>query len=315
MPRIKLFIACLSIFFSGTVYSQSNNTVLMKWKLKPGETISYKAYIKLDTAASDKTPFANFFKGFGLDSVSNAKNEKSKAGKGKGRASNKEGMEGFRGMMQQLQKLEPEYYVTHLKETKAGIIDVDMTPYKPQTAVDSAKKKEGFLQMMSAMSSGPMLEGAIREDGSVYSFYLGSEQKNILALFFQLPTKPVKLNDTLEIATNFINVGRGFKCDDFYKKNKVWIADILETPTDKVVTIKYDIEEYAAGGYDFPFPQEEKDKYRNQLTTVFKTAFKGTAKFSTVQGRWLNYDGELETSNTGMMGGGHSKKWYRLIAQ
>jgi hypothetical protein len=292
MPRIKFFIACLFIFFSSIVYSQSNNTVFMRWKLKPNEVISYKAYIKdVSPKGAKKLGFGEMFKGMGGDST------------------NKEGG-AMQQMMDQMQSLSPEYYIASLAEKKKDLIDIELNAKKSQKKpVDSAQA--GFALLMNAMESAPMLRGAVGEDGSIKSFYLRSDQKNILALFFQLPARPVKIGDEWQIDTQFINMDQSFKCDSSFHKNVVKVTGIENIGSDKVVTLAYDIVEYASGVFSFPFALPGMGDKKNN-NAFSKILYKATARFSVEKGRWLSYEGEIQTTVTGIMES-ETTQYYALV--
>lgn len=317
MSYLKFHLAGITLLFSFSAFCQNPTAVTMRWKVKPGETLTYKTYMKLDTSASDKSPFGGFFDSMdslGKDKADSKADKLSNRSKANRRKNMANAQLGFSDMMQKMRSLVPEYYITSMKGGQHGLINLEMLPFRTATT-DTAKKQDGFLQMFDSMSSEPLLNATIHEDGALESFYLGNEENNILALFFQLPAKPVNINDTISIATHFVNVGARFKCDTAYKKNKVWIADIEHGPAGEIVTVKYDIEEYVAGSYRFPFQGKEVEQAGGRLQTTFKTVFTAIAKFSVAEGRWLTYEGDLEVSNSGFIGLGHSKKWYRLVPQ
>jgi hypothetical protein len=196
MPQTKFYLACIFISLSLSAFCQTPGTVFMKWKLKPNETISYKTYMA-DTspAGSKKLAFGGLFKNLGGDST-NMDMQK---------------------MMQQMQSLAPEYYIATLKEPKKDVIDIELIAKKSDKPTsDTSQGQLGFAQLMKAMASGPMLRGAVHEDGSIQSFYLRTEQRSILALFFELPAKSVKIGDEWQIDTHFINMDQSFKCDSAF---------------------------------------------------------------------------------------------------
>jgi hypothetical protein len=218
MPQPRLYLACIFLSLSFSAFSQTPQAVFMKWKLKPNEVISYKAYIKnVSPKGAKKLAFGEMFKGVGGDSTS------------------KEGG-AMQQMMEQMQGLAPEYYIASLAENKKDLIDIELNAKKGEKKlVDTAQA--GFAMLMNAMTSAPMLRGAIGEDGSIKSFYLRNDQKNVLALFFQLPARPVKIGDNWQIETQFTNMDQSFKCDSSFHKNVVKVTSIENIGGDKVVTL------------------------------------------------------------------------------
>jgi hypothetical protein len=251
----------------------------MKWKLKPNETIAYKAYMSENSPnGAKKIGFGGMFKSLGTDTAE----------------------AGMQKIMQQIQGLAPEYYIASLTEQKKDVIDIELIAKKKDKAKDKTTDEPGFAQLMDAMASGPSLRGAVHEDGAIQSFYLKTEQKNILALFFQLPAKPVKVGDEWQIDTHFTNMDQSFKCDSSFRKNVVKVTGIEDVSNDKVVVISYDIVEYVKGDFFFPFSPPGMESQKN-IPTLYKTIFKATARFSIEKGRWLSYEGELQSVITGIM--------------
>ena len=57
-----------------------------------------------------------------------------------------------------------------------------------------------IMKMMKAMMrksmTGTMLRGTVNKDGSLHSFWVKGEQKNLISLLFELPTQSVKKGDS-----------------------------------------------------------------------------------------------------------------------
>jgi hypothetical protein len=65
---LKYLLLNLLLFVSALSFAQEDHSVLLKWKLKPGEVIAYKTVMKnIDSASSFS--MGNFLKGSGADSV------------------------------------------------------------------------------------------------------------------------------------------------------------------------------------------------------------------------------------------------------
>lgn len=216
----------------------------------------------------------------------------------------------FQKQIRKLQKMEPDHYITRLKRSNKNIIDIEMVLPEIKEVKDTSQMANLF-QMMSKMNGGVMLRGAVYENGDIQSFYLKNDQKNLIALFFQLPGKSVKVGDSWSINTNLISMDQNFKCDSAYKKNNVSVTAIDNTGADKIVTVKYDIEEYVIGKFGFGglFGGGEDGKM------FMKMIHKAIAKFSVTKGKWLSYDGVMESHSSSVLMGGDSKKTFSLIAQ
>ncbi|MES2269182.1 MAG: hypothetical protein V4520_20630 [Bacteroidota bacterium] len=214
--------------------------------------------------------------------------------------------------MDELRKMEPDHYVTTLKRRNGGIIGIEMLLPKKNNSEKDTSKLGGLYQMMSSLNGGIVLRGAVYEKGDIQSFYLRNDQKNLIALFFQLPSKPVKIGDSWQISTNLISMDQNFKCDSAYKRNTVSVTAIDDIDTDRIVTVKYDIEEYITGDFGFAGKMFGSGKEGEKM--FMKMTHKATAKFSVKKGRWISYDGELITNNSGGLMGGYSRKTFSLIA-
>lgn len=292
MPRLKFCFVFLFVSLCVSAFGQTPGTVFMKWKLKPDEVISYKAYMKEKDTSAQRFDIGKVFNAPGADSSARPDND------------------AMQKIMRQMQSLTPEFYDVKLTGVKGGVVNVEMfANMNKKNNVDTAQL--GLAQMMNAMASGPMLRGALTEDGAIKSFYIAGGQLNILALFFQLPAKPVKLGDQWQLDTHFISTDQNFKCDSSYRSNVVKVTGIQNADNDKIVTISYNIVEYAGGDFSFPFAPPGIG-VKKEIPSIYKFVFKATARFSIAKGRWLSYEGELESATTGFMESS-SKQRYALV--
>ena len=84
------------------------------------------------------------------------------------------------------------------------------------------------IQAQEGWSEEFVWAGASRalEDLESASFWVKSSQKNLIAIFFQLPAKPVKIGDKWSLDINLIANDQNFECDSAYKINEVTLTDI-----------------------------------------------------------------------------------------
>jgi hypothetical protein len=292
MFKIKYLTTLLLCITVITCYGQQDGMYLLKWKLQPKEVVTYKTFMK--TERGSKADLSGFAKQMDLDT-------------------NGTGSAQMQSFMKDIERFTPDHYLTHLEKKRGGVIKIEMVPINNKVPNDTSVTN-GFSQLMSAMSTEVALRAAVYENGAIQSFYLRNDQANIVALFFQLPGKPVKVGDTWEVGTNFISLDQNFKCDSSFRRNNVTLSSIEKVGDDNVVTIKYNIEEFVTGNFSMPFPQSGSDIKMKSIETSFKVIYKAAARFSVKQGRWLSYEGEFEETNTGMMAG-HSLMKYALIPQ
>ena len=278
ITMFKYLFFTLLLFVSTLTFAQQDHSVLLKWKLKPGEIITYKTVLKnIDSASSFS--MGNFFKGSGADSANSAQADKT--------------LKELRGAM------ENNNYVTTLTENKPGLIDIVMRGSNDEKPIiaDTSKSdgdQRKFKALMKQVTAGVMLRGQITEAGLITSFYLKSDQKNLITALFELPGTPVKVGDSWPVEVNFISMDQNFVCDTSYKKNSVTVISITNINGDQIVKLKYDIVEYANGYFNSPFDGKN-------INTSIKFSHKGTADFSLNQGRWLDYNCIMSTFSTGLM--------------
>jgi len=296
-----LVTVCLSAF--GQSVDQS---VLLKWKLKPGEVLTYKTIMNEVDTAHKSPDMAGMMKSMGMD-----KFLKSTGTKDKGE------MAQMNKMMKELSKgLENYGLVTRLSERRKSVIDIEMATVENQrdttpiklTGKNSDDSLKNIGRMLSKMTMGNLsLRGAIYEDGRLESFYIPNGQKNLVRLFFELPGKPIKPGDTWSLDTHLISLDQNFSCDTSYLRNNVMLRSVEVVNGEHIADIEYDIVEYAGGDFKSPFGGES-------TKTTMKMTYHALAKFSVEKGRWVAYDGLMALSSTGFMEQ-QSTKQFSLIAE
>jgi len=110
MYSIKFLFVSVFILTSLSAFSQNTDAVFMKWKLKPGQVISYRASIdEIDTANHKNLSFNGFSKSFGDDSLALHINNF------------------YKGL-----NIDPQHqkFDIHLSEKRKNIIDVEMMSLK-----------------------------------------------------------------------------------------------------------------------------------------------------------------------------------------
>ncbi|MEO0471540.1 MAG: hypothetical protein AAF206_18060 [Bacteroidota bacterium] len=112
----------------------------------------------------------------------------------------------------------------------------------------------------------------------------------MIALFFQLPTHPVKIGDKWSLDINLIANDQTFVCDSAYKINEVTLSDIRNVKGEKIALIQYNIEEYVQGTLNLPSFLGKKSK---ETKSTMKFSFQGIGEFSVDKGRWATYEGTM----------------------
>ncbi|WP_295715001.1 hypothetical protein [Mucilaginibacter sp.] len=290
MTKIKFLFLSVFITVSSSAFAQTADHIFLKWKLKPNEVLSYKTVMEeIDTANRVNFGVNGMFKSMGIDSA-NA------------------------GKMQQIFKelnsvMQQTNLVTSLTENRKGIIDIAMVSKPDKSKAQDSKVGDltEMQKLMKQFSAGVMLRGAIYEDGTIESFYTKGEQKNMIAMLFELPGKPIKQGDTYSLTVNLLTADQSFICDSSYHKNRVKVLKIENRGGEHVVTLQYDVAEYIKGDFNSPMGQ-------SPIKTTMAMSFQGLAEFSVEKGKWISYNGLIDFSSTGIMSS-QTKKRYALIEE
>lgn len=250
-----------------------SNAISLKWKLKPDETIGYKT-------AMEQVESSDFEIDFGDDK--NMPKEEFK--------------EIFDGLKKEFEKTS---FITTMQWNERGNIETKMFTEgfndKDTKPIDPKNFKP------ASMMKGVMLRGEINESGQIESFYLKGAQKNLITMYFELPNRPVKIGDIWSLNVSYLQFDQSFVCKSADRTNNVELIDVLKDENDTIVVIKYNISESASGYMKNPMTNEK-------IETSISMSFNGIAEFSINKGRWIKYNGILETTQKGMMSGSSKQK-------
>jgi hypothetical protein len=278
--KLTLLFAVITL----TAFGQKNQTVDLKWKIEKNEKLNYLTVMSDIDTSSIEMDFGGLFKALS-DSTDNGLKE------------SKDFFKKFNDAFKN------QDFVTTLTNKNKSVIDIVMTTrFKEEikgTDIDTTDAKETeVLKMMQSMTQGVILRGSVYETGGIHSFWLKSAQKNLIALFFELPTIPVKVGDKWSLDINLITNDQNFDCDTSYKINEVTLVDIKKINGETIAVLKYNIVEYVKGNFNSPsfFGSD-----REQKETMMKFTHRGIAEFSIDKGRWVNYDGIMSLEATGVM--------------
>lgn len=186
-----------------------------------------------------------------------------------------------------------------------NVVDIEMVA-TPKT---SESDKDSELDKFQSMMTGTMLRGSVNKDGTMHSFWVKSNQKNLISIFFELPKDPVSKGETWTLDNvNFIMNDQSFDCTEAEKTNNVTVKDIINRGGETIAIIEYDIQEYVSG--DFITPSFGK-KSSSSVKTTMKFQYSALGEFSEDQGKWLSLTGIMSLDATGIMNT-HQKKKFSL---
>lgn len=291
--RVLSFIVLLLL--SAPVIGQRGEVVDLEWKLAPNERLTYLTVMEDIDTASMEMDFGPLFRAF--------------------EDSTKSGVSSLKSMFNKLnESLKDINLETTLSQGKGDVIEVTMSAISKKAEAASDDEHDSIpdlMRMIQAVSGGVMLRGSVYSHGSIHSFWVKNDQKNLLASFFQLPAKPVKAGDTWSLDINYIANDQNFVCDSSYRHNEVKLVEVRKEGKETVAVLKYDIVEYVKGRFSSPL-MFRKDPEGTEV--MMKFAHQGIAEFSIDRGRWISYDGLMNMVTTGLMQSNKKTK-FTLIPQ
>jgi len=196
----------------------------------------------------------------------------------------------------QLHKLlMPERFsmVSIVRPSGKGDLSVKMIVPKAPEARPEGVPEAAWKKMRSAMT-GVQLRGSMTNAGQITSFYLESKQKNLIALMFQLPKKPVKVGDSWSLDdVNFIRLSHGFICKKAQRVNRVRLVSLSPADEgDRTAVLEYVVAESVDG------------KFRHQMMpksqpVSYTFSFIARGEFLVGKGAWRSFVGEMRITATG----------------
>jgi len=251
------------------ISKQNKEGYWLKWKLAEGNIIGYQTILKVLEAR--EIDFGGLGDSSGFDN------------------------DFFKEELDELRKeMEETTYISTISYNARGKMEVKMF-------------SEGFEQKgkeeidpkdfnMSQMMKGVMLRGEIDKYGNIESFYVKERQRNLLAMYFQLPDFPVEIGDTWSLDVHYLQMDQNFICDTAQNKNVVQFVELQKDGQDTIAIIKYDIFQYVKGTMG---TYAMMGNNNGEVSIAMK--FNGVAEFSITQGKWISFDGILETVQDGVM--------------
>jgi hypothetical protein len=187
--------------------------------------------------------------------------------------------------------------ISILERNAQGNIAVKMIPRRIDLPDESSNSEMGQAlgQAMESMVGTVQLRGELNPDGAITSFYLEQKQRNLLAMFFELPTGPVQVGDSWSIDVNCIEMGNGFIASSAQRTNRVEFTELSKTPDGRpIAVLDYVIAEFVRG--EFLAPTSDDVSPASMMCM-----FIGRGEFLIEEGRWERFTGEFTVRSTGFM--------------
>lgn len=275
---LLILIACFALSLC-KVSAQTNGPVTLQWKLSPKEKLVYNTTLQdIDTTKISLLKFDGLFDK--TDVVKKDSVEK---------------------MFKELNKrFNDKTMVTTLTENTKGVVEVVMILEDSKKEKKKKEDKDWPQELFDKMNGKVMLRGRIFTTGGVESFYLKNDQKNLLAMLFELPKVPVKVGDSWALDINLLSMDHNFVCDSSMRQNKVSLVEVKTDGSNQIAVLQYNIEEYAGGKFGNPVSGKNED-------VSMYMYYKGFAEFNIDKGRWEKFNGVLSLTSTGLMDSSVSK--------
>jgi hypothetical protein len=174
----------------------------------------------------------------------------------------------------------------------------DMTAKVILTRVDIPKSKrpsrqdKQMAQELKKMEGRVQIRGLMTSRGFVTSD-IKREQRNLLALMFELPSQPVAVGDTWTHSADLVKMGRGFEGES-ESINRLQLVELQKGADGRTVAvIDITLAERQAG--HLAVPKGPK------LPSSMEMSFVGQGEFLVEEGRWKQLTGRMSTLSTGVM--------------
>ncbi|HEX9952013.1 MAG TPA: hypothetical protein VGB53_09615, partial [Rubricoccaceae bacterium] len=173
---------------------------------------------------------------------------------------------------------------TVLRGRTDGAIDVELIQGEVAFADDSTAALLKALRELQQSLGGTQLRGQITTAGEVTSFWLPQEQKNILALFFELPEDSVSIGDVWELSgTSLLSLRGPFNVEEASRSNEVRLVALEGGPARPLATLDYNLRERIAGSFGH-----------------MEFVFVGRGEFDVAAGTWRRFGGRMSIESTFM---------------
>jgi len=274
---ILLWTACTT---PSPPQSTSHPGVRLEWKIKPGDTLRYQTVMHEVDANSSCISFNQLFQIL----TDSARRE----------------IDSFQqDFIRQLKEFHHNVrYISHLYPSSHfdDVTEIRVTMHKDSTATEKAGNL--FAQMMESMLvDKTVLRGSVYNRGGIHSFWVKTDQLNLISLLFELPAKEVHPGDSWELTpVHYINFDQNFVCVEARKHNRVTLKEIREQGGEQIAVLEYDILEHVKGDYYSPFTKKP-------VATHMTMTYKARSEFSITRGKWLTYKGLMSVTSGGIFSG------------
>lgn len=261
--KMKKIILVLVSVFTG--YSSISGQIRLEWKIEEGKPLYYNAILDVSNTSSFEIKDTDLPKK--IISEQAAQNFFDLFGK------------------------KPSYVVMRWKPK--NVIDVKVSQRLEDSGMDSETVEA--IKKQLGLEENVLLRGSVFSNGGICTYFIENQQKSLLSAAFELPTKEISKGDVWEIDFSCIDLKGVIITDTISRNVKVKADNVEMINADTVVTISYDLTEFMKG---------KRQISRNDFKEIgFEVKYIGIGKFSTNQGKWLDYDAVFTLESFGIMAG------------
>lgn len=188
------------------------------------------------------------------------------------------------GLASLIPSVERADMTTILRGRPDGQIDVELIQGEIEFGDDSTDTLAKLLSEMQELMGGTHLRGRVTPSGEITSFWLPQEQKNLLSMFFELPSDSIAVGDTWRLnGTSLLFVSGPFIVDKASLTNEVQLVALEGDPMHLIAVLNYNLRERIAGDFGH-----------------LEFAFSGRGEFDVAAGTWRRFGGHMSIENTFM---------------
>lgn len=259
------------------------NEVLLNWKIPEDETIEYETVMEEMEKSTFELELGDMFDKLKDSSSDNTKEE-------------------FFNKLKDIQSNTSFKTVLSNSENFQDVVDIEMSASSKKHDSNDDTESEKFKNLLK----GIVLRGSVNKNGTMHSFWVKNDQKNLLSMFFELPKNPVSRGETWTLANvNLIGNDQNFICEEAIKKNEVTLTDIIDRNGETIAIINYDIREYVSGDFIQP---SFSGKPGSSTKTTMEFQYTAQGEFSEDKGKWLSLTGVLSLVASGVMNSNQKQK-------
>ena len=307
---MKNLLYLIIICFPKLIFCQSNDEIILKWKISKNDTIIYNTKMnsisKNDRTINEKDSTHNSFNQLkeSLNQINSNLKYQTKLF---------ENSKNINHIDIEISMIEDNSKISN-EELDKMIKKLDKKNKKSKK--NEIEEKESILNdftnnFVNSFKNNVVLRGRISKTGEIISNYYKNAQKNLISILFELPNKPVKVGESWSLNNNLIQMDHNFIADSINSSNKIYVEKIIEQDGEKIAIIKYNIYEYVDGNFSNPFGSTFGMKNNEHI--FMKTTYSATGHFSLTKGKWRIYEGIMEIDSNFSMINGKTITEYKLI--